>query len=229
MRRTPFGHRQGTTVGGIAGAGGVWTPTSDDYANVTALGNIGNPAVNPNASVSDRTDGDYYDLAGGATYQYLAASAAVDPTNQLVVTPFDGVGAFVRIPGSVDLAFPVGFATANATVLFTVPVNARMLLRRGYWAEITTAFTGGAASAIGASSSRYAAAGSLQGGAAGDLAASLVAAPGYGSEGTVGSSVAAGALLVGGDTILFNAITSAFTAGAGNLHLVFDLLSNPGM
>lgn len=113
---------------------------------------------------------------------------------------------------------PVDFNTADAAVLFTVPVRSRMIA--AYW-EVTTPFTGGAASTIGVSSSQapYTAKGSVHGGAAGDATATLVAGV---MQGTQGSAVTAGnkvVMLEAGSTLRFDRITSAFTAGAGFVHI----------
>jgi hypothetical protein len=96
----------------------------------------------------------------------------------------------------------------------------------GYW-EVTTGFTGGSSSAIGISSSNstgHTTKGDLLGGSGGDVAATLVA--GYPS-GTIGADIAAGLMMVAADTVRFDRITSAFTAGAGAAHLV-GFLVNPG-
>ena len=46
--------------------------------------------------------------------------------------------------------------------------------------------------------------------------------------GTIGAKTAAGVILIAGDTVRFDRITSVFTAGAGNAHLVCDVLANAG-
>jgi hypothetical protein len=223
MRRTPFGHRQGTTVGanpaGYPINPGVWTPTPDDYATKALL--VAELAT-------DRLDGNQYNVESGGAWQYIAAGTAVDASQNMVLAPYDGVGCYVLMPGELDLTLPFTFATADATVLFTVPTNARIEILRGFW-QVTTGFTGGASAAIGASSSNagYATKGDLLGGAAGDVAATLVV--GNTIPGTVGAKFAGGVILVAGDTIKFNAITSAFTAGAGYLHLAVNILENPGL
>lgn len=213
MRRTPFGHRQGTMVNG------VWTPTSDDYPTKAALIAL---------IATERVDGAEYRLADGSMWMYLAAGTASDATQNLVLTPYDSTGCYVRSNDTIDLAVPFTFATADATALFTVPTNAKLFVRRGYW-QVTTGFTGGASSAIGLRSSNaaYATKGDLLGGAAGDVAATLVV--GGTIPGTIGAKTAAGIFLVAADTIKFDQITSAFTAGVGVAHLVCDILANPGL
>jgi hypothetical protein len=126
------------------------------------------------------------------------------------------------------LKLPIGFATADAAVLFTVPTltNGAVALQiDSLWWEITTGWTGGSSSAIGISSSntKYATKGDLLGGATGDVAATLVSTNKY-VMGTAGAKYATAVstgrvFLVAADTIRFDQITSAFTAGAGFLHI----------
>lgn len=123
--------------------------------------------------------------------------------------------------GRFTLTLPVAFGTADAAVLYTVPVGIRLSVERAFWEPITS-FTGGASSAIGLSSSNanYNTKGDLLGGATGDVAAGLVST-GAPFKGTIGAKAATQGVivLVAGDTIRFDRITSAFTAGAGNVHL----------
>ena len=127
------------------------------------------------------------------------------------------------------LELPITYATANNAVLYTVPSGYRLFIEDAFW-EVTSSFTGGASSAIGLSSSNtaYATAGDLLGGAAGDVAAQLTATPTApiksGAGRTLGAKIAAGVCLIAGDTIKFNQITSAFTAGAGQVHIKYRLL-----
>jgi 3-hydroxyisobutyrate dehydrogenase-like beta-hydroxyacid dehydrogenase len=146
-----------------------------------------------------------------------------------VVAPTAGTGVWVRVDTEVDLGFAFDFNKADAAVLYTVPTNAILHVRRGYW-KVTTSFTGGASSAIGLSSSNaaYNTKGDLLGGAAGDVAAALTSGAPV-RPGTIGAKTAAGVFLVGGDTIRFDRVTSAFTAGVGEAHLICDILANPGL
>lgn len=135
--------------------------------------------------------------------------------------------------GSATLVLPVTFATADAAILFTmpalgaVPTAVRARITDLQW-EVTAGWTGGASSAIGCSSSNAAfnAKGSLLGGAAGDVAATLITASPGPFVGTVGTKLAsqAAVCLVTGDTIRFDRITSAFTAGTGNVLVGLRLL-----
>lgn len=133
-----------------------------------------------------------------------------------------GSTQFISLEECVEqyLVFPVTFATADATVLFTVPTGVRVKIGRMFW-EVTTGWTGGSSSAIGCRSSNtaYNTKGDLLGGASGDVAATLVTATANGFCGTIGAKLSSQALvvLVAGDTIKFDQITSAFTAGVANI------------
>ena len=121
--------------------------------------------------------------------------------------------------GSAVLKLAISKDTADVAVLFTVPAGHNLVVKKAWW-NVQTGFTGGSSSAIGASSSNsaYNTAGDLLGGASGDVAASLVAGQ---KGGTVGAKMSGNqvVVLVPGDTIKFNRITSAFTAGSGYLML----------
>ncbi len=158
---------------------------------------------------------------------YYHATSTVTGDDILVVDPTDGVasGRWLRMPGTVDLKLPIGHATADGATLLTMPAGARMIVRRCYW-EVTTAFTGGSSSAIGlAGPSPHNTAGDLLGGSGGDVEATLTAGV---KLGTIGADTAAGVLLKATETVTFERITSAFTAGAGYAHVVGDLVLNPG-
>jgi len=124
------------------------------------------------------------------------------------------------------LKLPIAFGTANSAVLFTVPTLpngcAGLYIGRAWW-EVTTSFTGGASSAIAitTSNTNYNATGALLGGA-GEVAATLVSTGAKYKPGTLGASYAATngiIVLATADTIVFQRVTSAFTAGAGFVHL----------
>ena len=145
---------------------------------------------------------------------------ATSPSNITDLLLLAGTGQF-----SGDLVIPFTFNTADAAVLFTVPAGYRMQIADAFW-EPTTSFTGGTASAIGLKSSNagYATAGDILGGAAGDVAAGLTAVPATPLKRTVGAKIAAGVVLIAGDTVIFNRMVSAFTAGAGNVHVLYRLV-----
>lgn len=128
--------------------------------------------------------------------------------------------------GDCVIALPVSFTTADAAALFTVPAGLRLSVGRAFW-EPLVSFTGGASSAIGLSSSNvsFNTKGDLLGGVAGDVAAGLTfAAPFF--KGTIGAKAASVGVivLIGGDTIRFDRITSIFTAGSGLAHVPLQLL-----
>lgn len=126
--------------------------------------------------------------------------------------------------GATSLQLAATFATADAAVLFTVPTDIRLLIDfRPFW-ENSIAWAGGASSAVGLSSSNaaYNTKGDLLGGAAGDVTAAM----GTGFKGTIGAKLATQGLvvLVAGDTIRFDRITSVYTSGAGIAHIPCRLL-----
>lgn len=171
-------------------------------------------------------------LADGSNWRFSAAGTATDTSQNLVIAPAVGSGIWLRDDKSVALVLPVTFATADAAVLFTCPVGAKVRLKNACWWDVTTTFAGGSSSAIGLSSSvtGYSTKGNLLGGAAGDLTATLVSTNTR-MVGTVGATLtpAAGRLiLVAGDTILFDRITSVYTSGAGNARVLVDVLANAG-
>lgn len=125
------------------------------------------------------------------------------------------------------LALPIAFGTADAATLFTVPAGVRLCIHRAAW-EIATSFTGGASSAIGISSDDANAntKGDILGGATGDVAATLVSTGVPLKGGTIGAKFGSNGVIVlaAGKIIRFDRITSAFTAGAGLVHLQVSLL-----
>lgn len=164
------------------------------------------------------------------TYRFRTGDASTDALGELVVTPTvnPAGGKWLICDPYMDVQLNNLGNPADATVLFTVPANMRLHVVRAIL-DVSVSYTGGAASAIGLSSSNaaYATKGDLLGGAAGNIAADLVA-PGF--RGTNGTKVAASyatqppVVLVAADTIRYDRITSAFTAGNANLHLLFHLM-----
>lgn len=174
------------------------------------------------------------DLDDGSSWKYVSLSTAVDATEQLVIAPAPAApdvapatGRWVRFERNVDLSLAVSAATADLAVLFTVPVGFSIRVASGYW-DVSLAFTGGTSSAIGLASSNaaYSTAGDVLGGASGDVAAGLTTGAKRGTQGTKYGSGGA-IVLVAGDTIRFNRITSAFTAGTGNAVLPVRVLAAP--
>lgn len=175
--------------------------------------------------------------ADGSSWQFNSASVLTDD-GILVVRPADGgTGAWLRQPGAVELKLPFTFATADAAVLLLMQAGQLLRIHDFFW-QITADMTGGAASAIGASSNKtevtsFATKGDLLGGATGDVAATLTATLGAiyapGTIGTDWDTIAKRrALWKPADNIRFDRITSAFTAGSGNIIVAGDLLRNAG-
>lgn len=129
---------------------------------------------------------------------------------------------------SAHLKLPLLFSQVDGAVLFTVPAltngAAAVRVRDAFW-EITTTYVTAGSAKLAVSSSRapFTGVGSILGGA-GDTAATLVSTTKY-VPGTIGTGFSTGAvttgkiLLVAGDTITLNVVTSTFSAGAGFLHL----------
>lgn len=161
---------------------------------------------------------------------YYHPTSVLTADDMFVVAPTTGAGRYLLAPGyEQDIAIAIAFGTADAAVLVTLPTNSVVRVPRPYW-EVTADFTGGSSSAIGLSSSNagFNTKGDLLGGASGDVAATLVAASGK-LMGTIGAKIAAGVLLKGGNTVRFDRVTSAFTAGTGFAHLLCEVLANPGV
>lgn len=123
---------------------------------------------------------------------------------------------------AVHLKLGVTFATTDSFALYTVPAGKQLRILQPYY-KITTSFTGGTASAIGLSSddTDYNTPGDILGGAAGDLAATLVSTGrGYKSA-TQGTKFGSNATVVigPGKSLIFNRIASIFTAGVAAIHV----------
>jgi hypothetical protein len=120
--------------------------------------------------------------------------------------------------GIVNLKLPIDYTTADGAVLHTVPTGHRYRILKSYY-ENLVAWTGGASSAIGASSSNpaYNTPGDIQGGSGGDLTAAMGAGFKGGSAAGAKLTGVQACVLVAGDTIKFNRITSQYTAGSGFL------------
>lgn len=174
-------------------------------------------------------------LDDGSQWKYVALSTAADPTEHLILAPAPvapdvapSTGRWVRFDKAVDMALPVSSATLDAAVLFTVPTGFLIRLEvGGYWA-VDVAFAGGTTPAIGLSSSNaaYNTKGDILGGASGDLTAGLTAGA---RRGTPGAKYASGGavVLTAGDSIRFDRIANAFTAGSGNAILRTRIITAP--
>lgn len=170
-----------------------------------------------------QSDGSLWRFAG-------AAAQSADGAGELVLVPDAGTGRWLRADKAFTMKVPVDFSMADNATLITVPENFTLRLTGlPYW-EVTTAWTGGASSAIGIDSSKtgYDTAGDILGGAGGDVAATLV---GGTAPGTIGPKLDTPAevqafLLEEGDTLRYQEIVSAFTAGAGFVCVPVSVVSN---
>ena len=175
-------------------------------------------------------------------------TSTVTADDQLVIIPDDCnmavdtylaanlAGRWLAVPGQVvNLAFPITKDTADAATLYTMPTGARLAVQDLFW-EVTTAFTGGSSSAIGVSSTKtsptnWSTKGDLLGGSGGDVEATLIV--GAHIAGTIGTDLdtlakVRGASWVAADLFRFDRITSAFTVGAGYVHVRGFLEANAG-
>lgn len=195
------------------------TLPSAAVANIAALKAI------PAAS---KQDGATYVLQdSGPRWRYVAASVLTGD-DFLVSTPTDTLGRFFRVDTDIDITAAATFATADGATLYTVPTGFQLAIAVPYW-HVTTSWTGGTSSAIGLASSNtgLSTAGDLLGGASGDVAAGLLSTGAY-AKGTAGAKIGKpGAVLVGGDTVTFEQITSTFTAGAAVVHVPVRVLLVP--
>lgn len=170
--------------------------------------------------------------ADGSRWVFHSTSALTGD-DILVVTPtataYASAGRWLRCVGRTTLYLPFTFATADGATLLTVPTGCVLKLDSAHW-KITTAMTGGSSSAIGVAATGATTAGDILGGSSGDVAATLTAGTKAGTVGTLMDTDAElhARLLVAGDTVTFERITSAFTAGAGAVGLVVDILAHAG-
>jgi hypothetical protein len=211
MPLSPFNHPLSSN------AGGTVARSPESVATIAALKAVA-------ASDPRRTEDNIVALADGSRWRFRPASTATGD-DILVVAPTAGTGRWCRAEGFADLALPFTYATADGATLLTLPAGCRIFVQRGYW-EITVAMAGGSSSAIGlAGPSPHNTAGDLLGGAAGDVEATLTAGT---KLGTIGADQAVGIHLAPTNTVTFERITSAFTSGSGNAHLLCMIVSNPG-
>lgn len=168
-----------------------------------------------------------------ARFRFIPLETGIDDTDNLILlTPTlnPAAGRWVRDELTFDVKMTHNFSLLNNAVMLTIPVCTVKPLRfrpsRLFW-EVNSAYSGGVASTIGISSSNVGCntPGDLLGGAAGDNAATLAVSL---STGTIGTKLAAlgNTELVGGDTIRNNLIVSAFTAGKGFVHMLWDHIAN---
>ena len=205
---------------GVAKAASVATMTA-----LKALAAGGPARVHGNEVVVD---------ADGSRWRFHSTSTLTGD-DVFVATPADSptAGRWLRATGAVRLSLPITYATADAAVLATLPTGSELKISDLHW-EITADFTGGSSSAIGVSSAKtgFSTKGDLLGGASGDVAATITAAlsPAAGTAGAKMDTLAEvrAAIFKAADTIRFDRITSAFTAGTGNVIVVGQLTKNAG-
>lgn len=167
-------------------------------------------------------------ISDGRTYFYNADSTLTGD-DIFVVAPDSGPGRYILAPGFQRIPLTVTSALADAAVLATTPTGFAARVLRGDWGTPSIAFTGGSSSSIGLSSGTatgHTTKGDFLGGASGDVAAAINT--GAFRPGTIGADIAAGAYLGAADTIRYDEITSAFTAGTTVAHLELHVFTNPG-
>lgn len=174
-------------------------------------------------------------LADNSLWKFHSSSTLTGD-DVLVATPGAGSGRFLRMPGADKFELAFTFATADAAVLLTMQAGQELAVERVLW-RISADMTGGTASAIGVSSNKttptnWSTKGDILGGATGDVAATLVASGGL-LAGTIGADMdtltkTRGLVLKATDTLKFDRITSAFTAGSGSVVVVGTLMRNDG-
>lgn len=175
----------------------------------------------------------FHKLDDGSNWRFHSTSSLTGD-DIITATPGAGSGRFLRMPGNNLLAIPIAFGTADATVLLTVPAGCILQPLEFSW-RVTADWTGGASSTIGLSSSNktgYTTKGDLLGGAAGDLAAVLVASSAPTTPGTIGAQWGTIALRrpywKPTETLRHDRITSAYTAGTGFVLVNCNILQHNG-
>lgn len=172
-------------------------------------------------------------IADGSNWIFNAANADAlvsDGSDQLTIAPTVGTGIWIRNASRFDMRIAIDKTMADAAVLSTIPTGYTLLVDNDPHWVVVVGWTGGAASAIGISTSNAAGntKGDILGGAAGDVTATLGTAGA--KAGTAGAKMGTIAnrralLLVAADTLRFDRIASAFTAGSGyvDIPVVFAL------
>lgn len=205
--------------------GGSWIgilPNVTSVATVTALKAI---------AATGRYNGLIVLIRDSQSLWQFHSTSALTGDDFLAIAPTAGTGRWLRVPGTVDISIPVTSATADAAILMTLQAGMRMIPRKLYW-DTSITWSGGASSTIGISSTKtgFSTKGDLLGGAAGESGGVLVPGIAPGIIGVGLDSVAKqwSAVFVSGDTFRFDRVTSAFTTGASNAHVVASLLLNSG-
>lgn len=213
------------------------TPTSEGLMSAAQASAVHAPVADLTAlkavAAADRANGMLcLVLSGMSLWRFHSTSTAADTSENLVAVPAVGSGRWLRADRTVALSLPFTFATADGATLFTVPVGGRIHPREAWW-EISTSMTGGSSPAIGvaASVTGWTTPGDILGGASGDVTATLVSTSTR-MVGTIGAALSTRTngrlIMIAADTLTFERITDAFTAGAGNVRVLCDVLANPG-
>lgn len=217
----------GIAVTGPTGGAGY----SGSVASRTALAAI---------AAAARTDGQVVRVLADSSgqpchshWEFVAASSltqdglSVEGSN-IVIQPGAGTGRWLRLDQEFTAKIPVAYTNTDAAQLMLVPAGYSVkVLDDPFW-DVTTGFTGGSSSAIGISSSNAGSStkGDLLGGASGDVTATL-GATGV-KQGTAGAKMGTIAnrracRIEATEYLRFDRITSAFTAGAGFVHVPMTL------
>lgn len=199
----------GLKVAGATGAGSVFGSVADTAA-IKAIGS----GSRANGQIVQR-------LSDGALFRFVAASSvATDVAEELVIIPTSGTGRWIRVPGAFTVRVPIAFGMADGATILTVPTGYVLRLTGLPFWDVTTGWTGGSSSTIGVASTHtgYSTAGDILGGAAGDATAVLGTA-GV-KAGTIGPKLDTlteiqAFFLDAGESLTYEEITSAYTAGAG--------------
>lgn len=201
----------GNAVTGPTGAAGLG---ADSVADRTALAAI---------AAGSRFDGMLVVVqSDGSLWRYvLASTLTTDEAEEFAIEPaVGGVGCWLRADKSFIAKIPIDFSMADGATILTVPADMALRLTGLPFWEVTDGFVGGTGSAIAIASdvTGYSTAGDILGGASGDVTATLGTA-GV-KAGTIGAKLDSFAehqafVLTGGDTLTYEELTDAFTAGAG--------------
>lgn len=198
----------GSAVSGPTGASGI----AGSVADRAALAAVGASSRATGMVVMVQSDRSTWMFDGTAT-------SDEDEGQELVIEPAAGSGRWLRADKAFTMKLPIDYTMADGAAILTVPAGFVLRLTGLPFWEVTTGFSGGSSSAIGVASDKtgYDTAGDILGGATGDVAASLTAGV---RAGTIGPKLDSFAelqafFLEEADTLTFERITSAFTAGAG--------------
>lgn len=198
----------------------VTGPTGPSAVSAT-LGGVATRAALTAIAAASRYDGMLVMVrSDGSLWRFVSASSVtVDGAGEFALAPDSGTGRWFRANASFTAKIPVAFGMADGATILTVPAGFVLRLTGLPFWEVLVSWTGGSSSTIGvaASITGYTTAGDLLGGAAGDAAAALTAGI---RPGTVGPKLDTPAevqafVLQGADTLTYEEITSAFTAGNG--------------